>query len=66
MKKTIIFGLNAASKSIIEAALNNEIRIDIDYIYIDKEYIQFNQYMNIPIIDDLSIYKNQNCSKLLV
>lgn len=61
MKKTIIFGLNAASKSIIEAALNNEIKIDIDYIYIDKEYIQFNQYMNIPIIDDLSIYKNQNC-----
>jgi acetyltransferase-like isoleucine patch superfamily enzyme len=61
MKKIIAFGLSGATKSIVEGIIKNNIDINIDYIYVDKEYKKDDYYHNIPVIDDLSDFKNHYC-----
>lgn len=61
MKKTIAFGLSGVTKGLIENINDNFIDAQVDYIYLDQEYIVSDKYEGIPIINDLSPFKYHNC-----
>jgi sugar O-acyltransferase (sialic acid O-acetyltransferase NeuD family) len=61
LKKNIAFGLTGVTKNLIQDIIKNNVDVNIDYIYVDKEYKKNDYYENIPIIDDLNGFEKQNC-----
>lgn len=68
MKKVIIFGFSGLTKGFIVNNLDylwkGDISYDIECIYLDKEYIKESSFEGIPIVSDVSQYKNYNCTVL--
>lgn len=62
MKKTIAFGNTGLTKGLIEEINRRQYpRITIDYIYIDKEYRDIDEYQGLKVISDFDLLKNNYC-----
>ena len=61
MKKTIVFGLSGITKGLIENIDDNYINAHVDYIYIDEEFRNSDNYNGIPIISNLKGFHGEYC-----